>query len=206
MRADGLRLLARLIASVSARDKLLKLVQYAAKLYLMGAAGKEPRSLAGLRSLVSALSLARLVYRLGDWAGPLADSLGGLAGGPAALRSLPLLEAVLSSLNCLLDDLVCLHRCTGGAWPPLSAAQQRALELASSHLWLATILINMRLTRPQLRPAGGLDPPLAMAKLLCDAVFCLYDIHGWQRLRRLPVLCGILSAGLGAYRAARKIK
>lgn len=198
---DVVALVAKLIKNVSNRDKFLKLLQYTMKLRLMkDTPTLNKNSVETMKGLASVLSLSRLVYRLGDWLDPLHDIL---ADGPT--MSLSYCETVISFFNAVVDDILCLNKATKGLCPSLSSPLLSTLDLWSSKLWLSSIIINMTLLyRKTDKLEMTVDQKLAMTKLVCDAVFCLYDIYGWEWMTEVPIISGIVAASLGITRSALK--
>lgn len=196
-------LVAKLIKNVSNRDKFLKVLQYSMKIRLLkGTSSLNKETADVLRSLASVLSLSRLVYRLGDWLEPLHDVIN---DGPK--MSLPYFETIISLCNAAVDDILCLNKATKGLWPMMSKPLQSSLDLWSSKLWLSSTFINMAILfkkMPQDKLKASTDQKLAMAKMVCDVVFCLYDIYGWEWMSELPILSGIIAACLGILRSALK--
>lgn len=204
-----LDLVCKLITNVNNRDKFLKITQYLLKLYLLKYRGKETDTIKAMKALASTLSISRLVYRLGDWLVPLNDEL--LAaitllrqGKFKDILDLNIIEALFSFLNAILDDMICLNKSTKGLWPKVSTTQMDWCDLWSSKLWLYTIAINLHFQRKKLRKGYSKDAVLAIGKLVCDAIFCLYDIYGWNTGKEIPILAGLGAASIGIYRAALK--
>ncbi len=203
MFADFLSLISRLIVQVANRDKFLKIIQYSIKLYLLKFTSSNGKEMVGIKNLASSLSLARLIYRLGDWIDPLESELSTCKLDN--MYSIAYWEAIISLLNALVDDLLCISKCTKGVFPDFSENRINYLELLSSKLWLSGILMNMIIQRRKLWSKYNLDTVLAIAKLVCDAIFCLYDIYGWNTGREIPIISGIAAASIGLYRASLKL-
>lgn len=195
-----------LIKTVSNRDKFLKITQYYLKLRLLGPSGWTGKEAAGMKKLAATLSLARLVYRLGDWLDPLQELL---EKDGTSLWDLHTLETMLSFLNAVVDDLLCLQKATGGFWPGLTGTEISHLDILSTKLWLSTICLNAFFLWKKMPPQvwkASTDQKLAMAKHLCDTTFCLYDINDWQLYRSVPIVSGILAASIGITRSIIKLK
>lgn len=188
--------LVRVIKFVSNRDKLLKIIQYTCKLIILK---RRKTDVQALRNLASALSLSRLVYRLGDWLDPLNELINGKCDNDPTV----ILENILSLANSILDDIVCLHKCTKGLLPNHFVG---FFELWASQIWLFTIIINLwRQLKGRQKAGWTMDRGLLLAKLSFDAIFCSYDI-GWLAGDTVPILAGLGAALAGASRAIIKLK
>jgi hypothetical protein len=107
----------------------------------------------------------------------------------------------------VVDDLLCLNKATKGLWPIMSKSLRSSLDLWSSKLWLSSTLINMAILfkkMPQDKLEASTDQKLAIIKMICDVVFCLYDIYGWEWMAETPIVSGIIAASLGILRSALK--
>jgi hypothetical protein len=200
----------------SNRDKALKLIQYTLKLIIMR--GKKSGPINGLKAaqnIASALSLARLIYRLGDWIHPITEELPGILQRNSIGLNLSFLESSMSFVNSVFDDLVTIDRCSKGEFPGFSEPVTTFLELSSTKLWLGTTLINLhmqlkRLTIEDIWKASKntkiQDQLLTILKLSCDVVFCLYDINDIPRYKELPILAGMVAAFIGILKEVRKYR
>lgn len=205
--------LAAFLKIASNRDKLFKLIQYTFKLIIFNKKkiGKGD-GLKAIQNIASALSLARLIYRLGDWIHPIADEIPSILKGNFDSTSLAFLESSMSFVNALFDDLITIDRCSKGEFPGFSKGTTEFLELWSTKLWLGTTLINLyfQLRKLSIKDIRNLakkqDQCLTITKLSCDVVFCLYDINEFPQYKELPIIAGMIAASIGIYKEIRKYR
>lgn len=200
--------LAPFLKITSNRDKALKVIQYTLKLVILRR--KRSKNIEGLKAfqnIASALSLARLIYRLGDWIHPIYDELPAIIKGNIDYTSIGFLESSMSFVNAILDDLITIDKCSKGEFPAFSEHTTAFLELWSTKLWLGTTLINLYLQLKKISLTGNYDRKvqlLTVSKLACDVIFCLYDINDFPRYKELPIIAGLLAATIGIYKEILK--
>lgn len=181
------------------RDKVLKVLQYTAKVLLWGVL-KDPKDVLYDKSkkLSTHFSIARKIVRLGHWLEPFNDTLdlyqqglGIKSNMPASeqtARLLAPLNAVNSIVNDLLDDIICLGK--------LGLLDKKWVEWASplsDRCWFASLFIDIHenvlnttkiVQKLEIAPnemRGELVQKLflqrvSLAKLGCDFVFCTIDV------------------------------
>ncbi|KAH6575602.1 hypothetical protein BASA60_004905 [Batrachochytrium salamandrivorans] len=138
------------------RDKILKCVQYAAKLllwcYLSAQSKKHPVSHARAMHLASHFSLARKMVRLGHWLEPINDYLEfsknpiqDMSLNPTAaeinIHRLAPLNAGIGILNDVCDDVICLSKM--GLLSNLSPHWIQRATTLSDRCWYTSIFVDL---------------------------------------------------------------
>ena len=212
------------------KDKLLKVLQYIAKLVIVskGAALLKPvnGNAIDLKSFASTLSLARKLGRLGNWLPGVQDLYElTIKESPEPTYTdyiLKVLSASASVGNDLLDDWICLQK--GRLLQKESYLDN--LDLWSTRLWFVSVSIDLNFTVRKLQslksslyesPSSDdklaeykrkeLDLILTAAKQFCDWTFCIWELANFGKYNEhVPVLAGLSAAVIGAIRGWRKIK
>ena len=196
-----------------ARDKSLKLIQYALKIVL---AHHSPRNKKQLKALINACSSARKMIRLGHWLVSL-NEIVNVRGKSSFWRVfwsndvwavVDTISPFVDVFNDIADDLYAL-----GKFGVLSKHVQHRAEPWSNHLWFISILISLseqyrsyndlihrieKSKHPFKRPDekeytkehSELQEKLywwriSTVKLVMDLCFCGYDVFPWMQ-RKIP--------------------
>ncbi|KAJ3304951.1 hypothetical protein HDV03_002181 [Kappamyces sp. JEL0829] len=197
------------------RDKVLKCLQYGAKVLLWAVLLSKSPAQTRAKQLSSHFSLVRKVIRLGHFLEPLNDGLE-LCKEPGfdtlAQRLAPL-NVVIGIVNDVSDDIICL--CKMGV---LDKPWLERCTPISDRLWYTSIFIDIHANLTdtlKLQEKTRLESDAAarkkledkvfmarvsLAKLLADYVFCTIDVFhlsvsdGWQ------AVSGLVAAVLGTYK------
>lgn len=193
------------------RDKLMKVVQYLAKLYIwLNQSNARIKS----KSLASNLSTVRKVIRIGHFLDPITALIDSRSEKLVTLvqRLAPLGHSI-GIVNDMADDLICFIKLglVGKHWLSL-------LTPLSDRLWYSGIFIdihaNVSDTHLLIRKYEKEEDPktkskllskisiarVSLAKLLADFAFCTIDVFqmkvsdGWQ------ISAGLVAAVLGSYK------
>ena len=170
--AGALRGAHRIISTIDGKDKVLKVIQYAAKLYL---SLNTARSSSSLKGLARGLSAARRIYRLGR-------AFPGTAAQLERKEQFSFVE-VCGIFTDWIDDVLTIDLLLS-----LGIRGREHLERVSTSLWLFTTFYELT------RPSNG---KIKQCKLVSDAVFCIIELSDAASTRRAAA-AGQASAGLAA--------
>jgi hypothetical protein len=206
--------LVKMLAEADGRDKVMKIIQYAAKivLYHQLVAASSPSS-KRLSALASHFSITRKILRLGHWVEELPNAVAVVKGEKALYNAekggiqWSNVSSVLGVVNDLVDDSLCLRSMGILAPSPVAA---RFLEKLSASLWMSGIFIDLAAAvrslanaqSPRQRTAQG----IVTAKLIADLAFCSYDLCEFSTgSKAVPVYSAGAAALLGTYRKWTKL-
>ncbi|KAI3650107.1 hypothetical protein MP228_005739 [Amoeboaphelidium protococcarum] len=200
------------------RDKFLKIIQYACKLYVLQSQSsvltKEGKSsLQKISNLVSALSNARKMVRLLHCIQPWQEVQSILKKGfqqQDVETQISLLNNSLSVLNDISDDIVAL--CKVGV---LDKSHSARFEFYSNNMWFLCICLDLRdiiKTYRSLMAQKSVDQQkllyvkVSIVKLLGDFGFCAYDVFQLKFSDRFQASCAFTAALCGFYKLWLKQK
>ncbi|EPZ31338.1 hypothetical protein O9G_000983 [Rozella allomycis CSF55] len=213
----SLKLISKLFAQTEGRDKIMKIVQYLAKLRILFHVKQESK----LKILVSNLSQTRKILRLVHFVEPLKEFKQILqkdTGYKNTEDRIQLVNALVSILNDISDDIVCLGK--------MSLIKDKIIlrkaERFSALAWFLCIHIdlfeNMKsLSRSYQDLQNSEDESvkgkeiaklkmqlISFTKLLFDFGFCLYDVFHIERFMIGQVSCGLGAGILSTYKLILK--
>ena len=214
-------ILRKILLLTDGRDKLMKVFQYGSKILLWKVFIKESNSKARLGSLSAQFSLTRKILRLGHCLEPFADSVQILKDSNYndTAQILAPLNAVLSFINDLVDDGICLSKIG-----VVDKSWTSRLTPYSDRLWYSTIFIDVHanlmgmqelLAKKEAEKSAELRiqisnkifmQQLSLVKLLADFTFCSVDVFELPVSPGVQHLSGFLAAILGTFKLYVKHK
>jgi len=222
--ATQLLTLQQITTKTDGRDKFLKVIQYVCRVWLLQQTGKPTDVMKRLEHLVSAFSTTRKVIRLGhavepfgSWHKLVSDMKHGTL---ETFHALNMLNASLSVLNDISDDIVCLSKLQ-----VLDKRWKVKFEPLSARLWFTCISLDLYTNYMEYRAldkqvkrdaAVGVEDAkvheryfwaqVTLLKLLADAVFCSVDLNNTNYVEpdQVQAWSGMISGLLSFYKLWRK--
>lgn len=190
------------ISKQDGKDKLLKSIQYLARIITMGMQAKRMKP---LDALPSRLSLTRRTFRLGCW---LKD-----VRLVRNCRKNELFFLLVDISNSILDDICCIYK--------LEFIQSKWIyqvaDLYSSRLWLISIIhdiyqINNKIHTEAIEDDGLAEKQfkttlvtwLSLLKAYFDFAFCTYEVTLTSFSPRFQQICGMMGAIIGLLKLINK--
>ena len=213
--------LRKILLLTDGRDKLMKVIQYGAKILLWKVFTNESRSKQRLNSLSTQFSITRKLLRLGHCLEPFAESLqiAKERNFGTIDQKLAPLNVALSFANDIVDDLICLAKIG-----VIDKSWGSKLTPSSDRLWYSTIFIdihsNLTGTLELIKKRDGersaelksqishkVDMQyVSLVKLIADFVFCSVDVFELDVSPGVQHLSGFLAAVLGTFKLYIKNK
>lgn len=170
--AGALRGTHAVISTIDGKDKALKIIQYAAKLYLsLGLV----RGSSSIKGLARALSAARRIYRLGRAFPDTANQI--------EAKGSPSFVELCGIVTDWIDDILTIDMLLS-----LDISGKDHLERVSTSLWLLTTIYEL-----MRRSNSGIK----QCKLMSDTIFCVIELSDAASTRRAAAT-GQAVAGLAA--------
>ena len=192
---------AKTIQNQDGKDKLLKFIQYFAKIqHLSHKSDTNPKFYA---TLASTISLTRRTVKLGNW---LSQNI---IPSIQCTSMIELLFQITDAMSSICDDICCLYR--------LNIIHSKSLylwaDVNSSRFWLIRILRDIYKWNRKIYSKGecineeqhiSSDELLALIKVYMDFGFCWYCVIEAEFSAKFQQYCGLLAALFAVIRKTSK--
>lgn len=197
----------QVISKQDGKDKLLKTVQYLARILVTGLGNtRKTVNIGMLNSLSSNISLARRTFRLGSWLGDVQPL--------TTYKGKEFLFLFVSITNSILDDICCLYR--------HGIITNRVIfefaDLYSSRLWLVSIINDIYKTNYKIHNQLAICEPnseekiiqflieilLSLSKIYFDFGFCIYEVLSADFSPLFQQTTGMMAAACGLLKLMKK--